>query len=127
MNDATMPSNTVTPQTSEVRPEPRLVSPKIVPRHDPNPMKPPSMQKNASSSRTKFLFCNASFMLTRNLIFLGSYIATKLGGCVGFARIRRNSGIAMHVTQKFCIRINLISASFISYFSVSEPSITVSP
>lgn len=80
MNDDMIPNNTVTPQTSEVRPAPRLVSPKIVPRHEPNPMKPPSMQKNAISSKTKFLFYSDSFMLAKNLIFLGSCMATILGG-----------------------------------------------
>lgn len=56
MNEDIIPKSTVMPQTREVIPVPSVVSPKIVPRQDPNPMKPPSMQKNATKRITKFLF-----------------------------------------------------------------------
>lgn len=48
-NDDIRPKRTVVPLKSDVYPVPRTVAPKIVPMTEPNPIKLPSIQKNASS------------------------------------------------------------------------------
>ncbi len=80
---------------------PNKVWPKIVPSTEPKPMKLPSMQKNAMSKITKFVDFKASLKLTINVVFLGSCIATRLGGNFGFSRIIKNNGTVIDVIQQF--------------------------
>lgn len=101
MNEATSPNSTVTPHNSEVSPVPNNVYPKIVPRTDPNAIKLPSIQKNATSKSTKFFDFNASLKLTIKVVFFCSCIATRLGGYFGFSRITKNSGTVIQVIHTF--------------------------
>lgn len=101
VKDATRPHITVIPQRSEVNPGPNKVVPNTVPIIDPNPTKLPSMQKNATSSKIKFLIFNASTKLVTKLARFCSYIATRLGGFLGFSRMIKNSGTVMQVIQMF--------------------------
>lgn len=80
VNDEMRPNSTVAPHRSEVYPAPSDVSPKIVPRTEPNPIKLPSMQKNATRINLKFLICKAVFKFEQKSTFFASYIATILGG-----------------------------------------------
>ena len=101
MNDDTNPTITVIPQTNDVKPVPRVVSPNIVPIQEPNPIKPPSIKKKASNKILKVLNFIASFKLEIKFTCFGSYIAIKLGGLSGLALINNIKGIVMLVNQIF--------------------------
>jgi hypothetical protein len=113
VKEATRPHKTVMPHSNEVNPGPNKVVPYTVPIIDPNPTKLPSIQKNVTSSRIKFLIFNASAKLVTKLARFCSYIATRLGGFLGFSLMIKNSGTVIQVIQMFWITIRSTSFSLI--------------
>lgn len=101
MNDDTRPINTVEPHSKEVYPVPREVCPNIVPITEPNPMKHPSIQKNATKHKRKFFTFKAVPRFEQKSTCLASCMATKLGGNSGFALMRKKSGTVMQVIHTF--------------------------